>query len=158
MSTAPAAGLAAPLLARLEGVIPAGPGRWHARCPAHGDKPPSLSIRDTGDRVLIHCFAGCDPSGVLRAVGLDWPDIYPAWGSWPLARGYSVTRGRAMRELERRVGQLESQAETDQSVLLVIGEPTPEQQTALDAGRIKAAVFIPDNGRDNLRGSDEQTH
>lgn len=63
-----------------------------------------------------------------------------------------------MRELERRVGQLESQADTDQSVLLVIGEPTPEQQTALDAGRITATVFIPDNGRDNLRGSDEQTH
>ncbi len=72
-----ASGLAAPLLARLEGVIPAGPGKWYARCPAHDDKSPSLSVADKGDRVLIHCFAGCDPSDALTAVGLDWKDIYP---------------------------------------------------------------------------------
>lgn len=76
-ATAPLAGLAAPLLARLEGVIPAGPGRYYARCPAHDDKSPSLSIRDTGERVLIHCFAECDSSDVLTAVGLEWKDIYP---------------------------------------------------------------------------------
>lgn len=76
--------LAAPLLARLEGIIPAGPGRWHARCPAHADKSPSLSIRDDGDKVLLHCFAGCDPSDVLTAVGLDWKDLYP--DRWECAR------------------------------------------------------------------------
>lgn len=34
--------------------------RWVARCPAHDDAAPSLSI-GTGDdgRVLLHCFAGC---------------------------------------------------------------------------------------------------
>lgn len=34
--------------------------RWIARCPAHDDSEPSLSI-GTGDdgRVLLHCFAGC---------------------------------------------------------------------------------------------------
>ncbi len=69
--------LAAPLIAHLEGVIPSGPGRWHARCPAHDDRSPSLSIRDDGDKVLLHCFAGCDPSEVLTAVGLAWTDIYP---------------------------------------------------------------------------------
>jgi putative DNA primase/helicase len=47
---------------------------WMARCPAHDDREPSLSIRD-GDqgRVLIHCFAGCDQRDViatLRARGL----------------------------------------------------------------------------------------
>lgn len=69
--------LAAPLLARLEGVRPAGDGRWYARCPAHDDKSPSLSIRDTGEKVLLHCFTGCDPEDVLTAVSLDWSDLYP---------------------------------------------------------------------------------
>lgn len=69
-------GLVTPFLARLEHVRPAGAGRWTARCPAHGDRSPSLSIRDTGDRVLIHCFSGCDPSDVLAAVGLAWKDLY----------------------------------------------------------------------------------
>jgi hypothetical protein len=70
-------GLAAPLLSRLDHVRPAGAGRWTARCPAHNDKSPSLSICDTGERVLLHCFTGCDPTDVLTAVGLDWKDLYP---------------------------------------------------------------------------------
>ena len=65
------------LIARLEGVKTAGDGRWSARCPAHDDKSPSLSIRDTGEKILIHCFVGCDSEDVLTAVGLTWKDLYP---------------------------------------------------------------------------------
>jgi DNA primase len=65
------------LLSRLQNVRSAGAGRWVARCSAHDDKSPSLSIRDTGDRVLIHCFSGCNPSDVIAAVGMDWKDLYP---------------------------------------------------------------------------------
>lgn len=37
-----------------------GAGRWKARCPAHADCSPSLSIRAWSDgHVLLHCFAGC---------------------------------------------------------------------------------------------------
>jgi len=64
------------LLARLEGVRPAGDGRWYARCPAHDDRSPSLSIRDTGDRILIHDHAGCAAEEVLAAIGLAWRDLY----------------------------------------------------------------------------------
>lgn len=47
---------------------------WMARCPAHDDSEPSLSIRhsQTG-KILVHCFAGCaqdDVIAALRAVGL----------------------------------------------------------------------------------------
>jgi len=36
-------------------------GSWMARCPAHDDREPSLSIRDADDsKVLVHCHAGCD--------------------------------------------------------------------------------------------------
>ncbi len=63
------------LLARLEGVRCAGPSSWVARCPAHDDRNPSLSVSVKGGRILIHCFAGCAPEAVLEAVGLTWKDL-----------------------------------------------------------------------------------
>jgi hypothetical protein len=51
---------------------------WMARCPAHDDRTPSLSIADAKDgRVLVRCHAGCDQCDViaaLRARGV-WPDL-----------------------------------------------------------------------------------
>jgi hypothetical protein len=48
-------------------------GRWsghHAmvRCPAHNDRTPSLSIRQGRTSILVHCFAGCDSTDVMRAI------------------------------------------------------------------------------------------
>ena len=67
---------AATLLDRLEGVRATGPGRWVARCPAHQDRSPSLSIREIDDRVLVHDFAGCAAADVLAAVGLRLSDLF----------------------------------------------------------------------------------
>jgi hypothetical protein len=70
---------AAALLDRLHRVKQSAPGQWIARCPAHEDRSPSLSIRQLDDgRVLIHCFAGCEPGDVLAAVGLTLSDLFPA--------------------------------------------------------------------------------
>jgi hypothetical protein len=66
------------LLSRLERVRKSGNGRWTCRCPAHQDKGPSLSIRELDDgRVLLHCFAGCEPQSVLDAIGLTFDDLFP---------------------------------------------------------------------------------
>jgi hypothetical protein len=66
------------LLSRLEGVKPAGPGRWIARCAAHEDRSPSLSARELDDgRLLIFCFAGCSAADILAAVGLSLADLFP---------------------------------------------------------------------------------
>jgi hypothetical protein len=46
-----------------------------ARCPAHPDRNPSLSVSVKEGRVLLHCFAGCAPEAVLGAVGLTWKDL-----------------------------------------------------------------------------------
>src|SRR5205085_10933037 len=44
-------------------------GRWTARCPAHDDRHPSLSIRETTDgKVLVYCHAGCKQTVVLGAL------------------------------------------------------------------------------------------
>lgn len=54
-----------------------GPGRngtWP--CPGHDDSTPSLSVTDKGDRVLIHCHAGCAPEAVLAPLGLTLADLH----------------------------------------------------------------------------------
>lgn len=66
------------LLQRLDRVRARGRGQWSARCPAHDDRGPSLSIKETPDgTTLVHCFAGCSVESVLGAVGLDMTALFP---------------------------------------------------------------------------------
>ena len=67
---------AANLIARLDGIRETGAGQWIARCPAHDDRSPSLSIKQVDDRVLIHCFAGCEVGDVMASIGLTLADLY----------------------------------------------------------------------------------
>jgi putative DNA primase/helicase len=40
-----------------------------ARCPAHDDRSPSLSLAQASDgRILLHCFAGCQSTDVIAAL------------------------------------------------------------------------------------------
>jgi putative DNA primase/helicase len=87
------------LLDRLDGVRPKGPDSWMARCPAHPDRNPSLSITLRDGRVLVHCFAGCHPDAVLEAVGLTWKDLRES-GPWTW-RPPSPSRPRPKPEPER---------------------------------------------------------
>ena len=41
---------------------------WMARCPAHDDRKPSLSIRDADGKVLVRCHAGCEQRDVIAAL------------------------------------------------------------------------------------------
>lgn len=48
-------------------------GTWQARgalcrCPAHEDRTPSLSVRPGHQRLLFHCFAGCEPARIIRSL------------------------------------------------------------------------------------------
>jgi hypothetical protein len=54
-----------------------GTGRWKARCPAHNDQSPSLSIREGDDgRVLMLCRAGCSLDSILTALKLGKRDLF----------------------------------------------------------------------------------
>ncbi len=60
------------VLSRLDEVQPRGRGQYQAKCPAHDDHTPSLSIKEAEDgRLLIHCFAGCTFPDILTALGLS---------------------------------------------------------------------------------------
>ncbi len=64
------------LLERLEEVHETGNG-WMARCPAHDDGTPSLSVAETEDgRCLVNCFAGCSPAKVMGALELSLADLF----------------------------------------------------------------------------------
>jgi len=65
------------VLERLEAVRRSGSG-WSAKCPAHEDKWPSLSIAEGRDgRVLIFCHSGCPVDTVVGAIGLRVGDLFP---------------------------------------------------------------------------------
>jgi hypothetical protein len=74
----PTSDIARHLLDRLDHVV-ARAGGWTARCPAHLDRSPSLSISQAADgSMLVHCFAGCSRSQILAALDVRERDLHPA--------------------------------------------------------------------------------
>ena len=65
------------LLARLENVK-VGSNGYTARCPAHDDRTPSLSVAvgDNG-RILLNCHSGCDFRSIVSSLGLRPHDLMP---------------------------------------------------------------------------------
>ncbi|MBM3982084.1 MAG: DUF3987 domain-containing protein, partial [Planctomycetes bacterium] len=103
------------LLSKLTGAKKTTSG-WCARCPAHEDRKPSLSVSEGEDgRALIHCHAGCAPEAVCAAVGLSLRDLMPerndpqlvfrSGGQTEPQEGRFATANDAVLELERRHGK-----------------------------------------------------
>lgn len=92
------------IIAQLEGVKKRGHG-YIARCPAHADRSPSLSLREGDDeRVLIHCHAGCSPEAVMSAIGMTMNDLFPeGQRRQPIAPGVTRTDLREAVEIERGI-------------------------------------------------------
>lgn len=63
-------------LAQLDRVRSRGSDRWSSRCPAHADRSPSLSIHEINNKILIHCFGGCEPQEIVKALGLTTADLF----------------------------------------------------------------------------------
>ena len=55
-----------------------------ARCPAHDDKNPSLSVTigKHGDRLVLICRTGCPTDAVLDALGLKMRDLFATDDAW----------------------------------------------------------------------------
>lgn len=65
------------VLGRLDKVRRSGKG-WTARCPAHEDRWPSLSVAEGRDgRVLLRDHAGCRVEDITHAIGLELSDLFP---------------------------------------------------------------------------------
>jgi len=62
----------------LDSVRPSGTGGFEfiAKCPAHDDRNPSLSITDGEDRILFYCHAGCEQGAIMAALQIGWSDTF----------------------------------------------------------------------------------
>lgn len=65
------------ILTLLSGVKRTGTDRYICCCPAHDDKHPSMTIKQDGDKVLIHCFGGCSVPEIVDSIGLKMSDLFP---------------------------------------------------------------------------------
>ncbi len=61
----------------LEKVRRSGEGKYLACCPAHDDRSPSLAIKHTDGKILLHCFAVCSVHEVVGALGMELSDLMP---------------------------------------------------------------------------------
>jgi hypothetical protein len=89
------------LVSRLERARPSGAG-WIASCPAHEDRSPSLSIRQSqGGRILLHCFAGCSTEAICETLNIKISDLF----SEP---GRCTPAPRIVREAQKQISDLRS--------------------------------------------------
>lgn len=110
------------LISRLEKVRETGRDRYIAKCPAHDDGDPSLSIRQLPDsRILLRCFAGCGAIDVLNSVGLNWQSLMPDDGLYePIAeRRERAARSDLMVEYLEVVRQQGGRLSEDDKALII---------------------------------------
>lgn len=123
------------LVSRLDKVRQGKPGEWTARCPAHADKSPSLSVKENGGSTLIHCFGGCETAAIMRALGLTLSDLFPErLPDNPPRRG-AFTAMDALRCLS-----YESFIAAIAAADLAEGKPVDVSRVCLAAGRISEAL------------------
>ena len=81
---------------------------WIIYCPAHDDRSPSLSIHEGRDgRILLNCFAGCEPSAIVQALGLEMRDLFADAPSRLGQPGrQQVTADDVERELQAELGRI----------------------------------------------------
>ncbi|MEV0723936.1 AAA family ATPase [Micromonospora purpureochromogenes] len=88
------------------GLVRQSGGQWQARCPAHEDRNPSLSVRPIEGTVLVHCHAGCHLVDVLAALNMTPRDLYDEPRDNELTRyRYTDAAGNPTREVVRYEGK-----------------------------------------------------
>jgi len=103
------------VLERLRGVRQQADGSWMALCPAHNDKEPSLHVSQQGEKVLLHCFAGCSFEAICDALHIKPHELFvgDSTRSEPVPEGLSLEAFAKAKHLE---GELLRQAQVTQGV------------------------------------------
>lgn len=134
------------LLGILHGVHKTGRGRWLARCCAHSDENPSLSISEgTGGQILLHCFAGCSIDEITGALGLDLADLFP--------ERLKFSRGRAPRFPAHEILMALADEIQIAALLLTRWSDPDSDWCAEDYDRLMAANARIQDGVTLMRGS-----
>jgi hypothetical protein len=94
---------AAELVGSLESVRARGPNKWSAKCPAHADKSPSLTIAEGDKGLLVKCWAGCSLQEVCASLGIEQRDLfYDARDPDPARRRESARQRDQQRQARER--------------------------------------------------------
>jgi putative DNA primase/helicase len=103
------------VLARLECVTRNMDG-WAARCPAHEDRKPSLSIDERDGKILLHCHAGCSVESICSAAGIELRELFTDNGSASRVVAeydYTDEMGKLLYQVVRREPKDFRQRQTD---------------------------------------------
>ena len=96
-------------LAEMLAARPSSRGRWLARCPAHDDRRPSLSITQGERGALLRCWAGCRTEDVLAAIHLPMSALFNGAKLSPSAR----TEAARIRQIRDAAAKAEHHAECE---------------------------------------------
>jgi putative DNA primase/helicase len=106
---------------------------WAARCPAHEDRKPSLSIKDaSGGKVLVFCHAGCDQQQVIAAL--------KARGVWSVAGQH---QGRTVGCQSGATNEQYRGATRTASAMRIWDATVPASGTLVDAYLRSRGVVVP---------------
>jgi hypothetical protein len=109
-------------------------GGWTARCPAHDDHTPSLSIRDADDgKVLVRCHAGCDQQQVIAALR--------ARGLWAQNSLLSILRRAHRTPVERKPDQ--DDARRSEAALAIWQSAKPAGGTLVETYLASRGIDLP---------------
>jgi len=91
-------------------------GSWMALCPAHDDTEPSLHVSLKGEKILLHCFAGCSLDAICDALHIEPRELFvgdDSSRSEPAPEGLTLEAFARAKHLE---GELLRQAQVTQGV------------------------------------------
>ncbi|MEO6965533.1 MAG: hypothetical protein ABI076_06490 [Acidobacteriaceae bacterium] len=95
--------MTAECFADLVGARPIGRGRWQARCPAHDDRNPSLTITQGRKAVLLECWSHrCTPQQITAVLGLRMADLFAGPPVTPQQAAALAAQHNARATIERQ--------------------------------------------------------
>ena len=109
-------------------------GGWTARCPAHDDRTPSLSICEADDgKVLVRCHAGCDQERVIAALR--------GRGLWAENGPRSLSGVARRTPVERKPDQ--DDAKRSEIALAIWQSSRPAQGTPVETYLASRGIYLP---------------
>jgi putative DNA primase/helicase len=107
---------------------------WQARCPAHDDRHPSLSIALSDGKILVRCHAGCSQAEVIAALQRS--------GLWGRRRRGAAPNRAVNQAHDSKAGERSDRQRTEGALRLYF-EATPAAGTLVKDYLRTRAITIP---------------
>ena len=122
-------------IAKALGGRKAGSG-WIARCPAHDDRNPSLSLSTGRDgKVLVRCHAGCDQAQVI--------DALRARGLWEQREWHSISRRTFKAHQQKNTPTDRSDTDKTEYALRIWRATVPASNTLVETYLLSRGLRLP---------------